>query len=70
MRDNDRYEAERQAAKYARWLAQRDGITIDQTCRGDAIWGNHERIQAVKFQTKTGELIIELPNWDWNPEAA
>lgn len=68
--DTDKYAAENKAREYARWLASRDGITIDKFCRGTAVWGNHERIREVRFQTKTGELIIEIPNWDWRPEAA
>lgn len=76
------YTAER-AELYARWLAQRDGVTIPERCRGIAVWSplkvaGTPRVCAVAFRalangyssTETAGpalVTIAIPNWDWVP---
>lgn len=71
---------ERRAVDYAKWLMQRDGISIPETRRAVCVWdhvysntrigrdGNairERRIRAVQF---SNGFEFTLPNWDFNPD--
>jgi len=65
-------DLEAQAANYARWIANRDGITLPSSVPGAPIWSDmtngtrQRRISAVSF----GDTRIDIPHWDWTPAKA
>jgi hypothetical protein len=60
---------ETQATAYARWLADRDGVTLPSSLPAAPIWSDASngtrgrRISAVSF----GDVLVNIPNWDWTP---
>jgi hypothetical protein len=61
-----------QAADYAKWVANRDGITLPSSVPAVPIWKatrngtKQKRISAVSF----GDVLVNIPNWDWTPAKA
>jgi hypothetical protein len=62
-------DAVTQATSYARWLAERNGITLPSSVPAAPVWHDtsngttQRRISAVAF----GEIRIDIPHWDWTP---
>ena len=73
----------RTAEAYARWLAERDGIDLDDANHAEAVWtyGKSRHIQAVTFcrvvhrsrwsgggyESREEIATVEIPNYDWQP---